>query len=65
METLEKKLGKKRYNKVIKNANIKSNNALFFKYLDDDDDLRSSRVTFNDLQKSKNLQKALSFIDKN
>ncbi|MBU7566879.1 hypothetical protein LL936_11730 [Levilactobacillus brevis] len=63
METLERELGKKRYNKVIKNADVKSNNALFFKYLNDD--ARSSRVTFNNLQKTTNLQEALRFIDKN
>ncbi|MFC6261327.1 hypothetical protein [Levilactobacillus fujinensis] len=61
MATLEKELGKKRYDVVIKNAKINANNAFFVKYTDSN--ANSRRITFNNLQKSGNLNKALKFID--
>lgn len=61
MATLERKLGKKRYDLVIKNAKITSNNAFFVKYTDGN--TNSRRITFNNLQKLGTLNKALQFID--
>jgi len=63
MATLEKKLGKNRDNVVIKNAKITSNSAIFFKYYNNKSDAR--RITFNNLQNTKNLETALNFIDNN
>lgn len=63
LATLKSKLGKKRYDTVIKNAKVNSNNAIFLKYYNSNDDVR--RITFNNLQKSNNLNKALNFIDNN
>jgi len=60
LSTLEKKLGKKRYTVVLKNAKINSNSAFFMKYYDDNGDAR--RITFNNLQDSKNLNKAFKFM---
>lgn len=61
LNTLEQKLGKKRYRIVLKNAKIHSRSAIFLKYYNDEGDKR--RITFNHLQNSDNLAKALKFIN--
>lgn len=63
LATLRKSIGKRRYEIVLKNANIKSNNALFIKYYDEK--ANDNRITFNNLQDPFKLKNALNFIEKN